>query len=180
MSTNKPPKPLPSSAHPVASDAVPSAQASAAPSAAPSAVSDDELLDAVHALMHAVRGRLQASGREDASALTPLEGRVLGYFAHHPGATLRDLVAHSGRDKGQLARLLSSLRERGLLLAEPDADDRRTVRLRLAPAAQAHHQRLRASRQQLAARATQGLDAATRASVLAALQQMRRNLDEAD
>jgi hypothetical protein len=37
-----------------------------------------------------------------------MEGKVLGFFARHPGATQRDLAQHSGRDKAQLARLIKS------------------------------------------------------------------------
>jgi DNA-binding MarR family transcriptional regulator len=66
-----------------------------------------------------------------------MEGKVLGFFARHPGATQRDLAQHSGRDKAQLARLIKSLRERGLLLAEEDGSDRRQVCLRLSDAGQA-------------------------------------------
>ena len=34
----------------------------------------------------------------------------MGFFARHPGATLSDLAAHSGRDKVQLIALLGRLK----------------------------------------------------------------------
>ena len=48
-----------------------------------------------------------------------MEGKILGFFIRHPGATLRDLVAHLRQDKGQLARLIRSLKIRNCLKRRP-------------------------------------------------------------
>lgn len=102
----------------------------------------DDPLDVMHQLMHQVRAR-QREALGEAGALTPMDARVLGFFARQPGATLKDLAEHSGRDKAQLARLIKGLRERGWLLAEADPQDRRNQCLTLTPEGQALHQRLR-------------------------------------
>ena len=61
--------------------------------------------------------------------LTHMEGKILGFFIRHPGATLRNLVAHLRQDKGQFARLIRSLKDQELLEAQTDAGDRRSVPL---------------------------------------------------
>ena len=73
----------------------------------------NDVLEAIHAVMHAVRSHEHRTQHEGEAGLTPLEGRVLIFFARRPGATQSDLAAHSGRDKGQLARLINGLRARG-------------------------------------------------------------------
>ena len=97
----------------------------------------DAVIELVHEVMHQFRSRQFQALRDGAHDLTHMEAKVMGFFSRRPGATLSDLVAHSGRDKAQLAKLLKGLRERGLLAAEADADDRRSVQLRLSPAGHA-------------------------------------------
>lgn len=139
-----------------------------------------DVLEAIHAVMHRLRARHHAALRDGEQDLTPLEARVLAFFAHHPDATQSELVEQTGRDKGQLARLVSGLRERGLLDAQPDEHDRRVTRLRLSAAARARHQAMQRVRAQLAEQAVQGLDAAERDSLMALLARVRDNLDAAD
>lgn len=131
---------------------------------------ETSLLDLIHAVMHSVRS-LQSQWPDEAAlqGLTPMEGRVLGFFARHPGATLRDLVQHSGRDKAQLARLIKSLRERELLQAQETCSDRRQVRLGLTAAGERAQQALQQQAQALERRAVTGLG-------LEAQQQLRRGL----
>ena len=139
----------------------------------------NDVLEAIHAVMHAVRSHEHRTQHEGEAGLTPLEGRVLIFFARRPGATQSDLAAHSGRDKGQLARLINGLRARGLLDARPDEADRRVVRLRPAAAAQAHMRAVRRQRRQLAALAESALTADERRSLLALLDKVRGSLDAA-
>ncbi|GAA4339845.1 hypothetical protein GCM10023144_38560 [Pigmentiphaga soli] len=110
----------------------------------------------MHELMFLFRGRLQQALREDASGLTGLELRVLGYFGRQPGATQAELVQHSGRDKGQVARLVKGLEARGLLRREPGAG--RGAGLMLTEAGAALHGRLEGLRARVAGRALQALD----------------------
>ena len=135
---------------------------------------DGDVLEAIHELMHPSRHRQLDAGTGE---LNPMEARVLGFFARHPGATQSALAAHSGRDKGQLARLVNGLREKGLLLAQPDADDRRVMRLSLSEPAQGLLAQVRRQRKRLSAAAVQGFSAEERAQLMAMLTRIRANLD---
>jgi DNA-binding MarR family transcriptional regulator len=110
-------------------------QAMASPSA-------EDVFDAIHAVMHLYRAQQYRQQRDSGHELTHMDSKVLRYFDRHPGATQKDLAHDSGRDKGQLARLISALRERGLLEGTPDEADRRIVRLRLTAEGRAVHQAL--------------------------------------
>lgn len=135
----------------------------------------DDPLDLVHQLMHQVRSRQRESLRE-AGTLTPMDARVLGFFGRRPGATLKDLAEHSGRDKAQLARLIKGLREQGWLLAEADPQDRRNQCLTLTPAGQAVHQQLRARMADISRRAVGGLSAAERRQLCELLLRLQAGL----
>ena len=72
-------------------------------------VGADELLEALHAVMHRLRARQHQALREGEQDLTPLEVRVLGFFARHPGASQRE-QAGAGLDaltRDELERLLT-------------------------------------------------------------------------
>jgi DNA-binding MarR family transcriptional regulator len=105
---------------------------------------------------------------------------VLGYFGRHPGATQSELSQHSGRDKAQLARLIKGLRERGLLDAQADAADRRSVTLSLTADGQAVLRTLQQQARKLNARAVAGFSAAEQRQLLALLQRVTDNLDASD
>ena len=137
----------------------------------------DDVLELVHAVMHLFRARQYRALDELALGLTHMEGKVLGFFARHPGATQSDLAQHSGRDKAQLARLIKTLRERGLLSAEADADDRRNLRLQLTEAGQELQRALRLQGRRLEGRAVAGLSTADRERLVALLRQVRANLE---
>ena len=51
-----------------------------------SKLSDDDLMEAVHDLMHLARAQLLRHMPDD--GLGPMEGRALGFFVRHPGSTL--------------------------------------------------------------------------------------------
>jgi len=139
--------------------------------------SGDEIIDALHGLMHLFRLRRQEALRDAAQDVAPMEARVLGFFARHPGATAGELAEHSGRDKGQLARLIGGLRERGLLEATPDDADRRVVRLNLSAEGRALQQALARSTRRLADAAVAGLSAEERAALLGMMARLRANLE---
>jgi len=94
---------------------------------------EDEVFESIHSIMHLYRARQYRALREGPHDITHMENKVLGFFARHPGATQSDLVAHSGRDKAQLARLVHGLRDKGLLEAKVDENDRRSTHLRPTP-----------------------------------------------
>jgi len=143
----------------------------------PTTPSGDEVLELVHSVMHRFRSQQYQVLRDGSHAITHMEGKVLWFFSRHPGATQSDLVAHSGRDKAQLARLIKGLVERGLLERSADDADRRTVRL--APTADGHavQRTLQQQSRRVGVQAVRGLDEAERRQLLALLQRVKDNLD---
>ncbi|GGY90838.1 MarR family winged helix-turn-helix transcriptional regulator [Pseudoduganella plicata] len=136
-----------------------------------------EILEAAQTVAHLARAcQLQAlrGGQED---LTPLEARVLFYFSHHPGGSLGELVEHAGRDKGQLGRLITGLRERGWLSAETDKNDRRVMRFHLTEQALARQKSMQDQRDELVTAASRGLTVAERLQLLELLNRVRVNLE---
>lgn len=140
----------------------------------------ENILELIHAIMHLTRARQFQALKDTGAGLTPLEARVLGFFSRRPGATHGDLVQHSGRDKGQLARLVHGLREQGLLEARPAPGDRRVQQLYPTPAAAARLAPVQAVRQALAEVAAGGLSAAECEQLQALLRRVHRSLQDAD
>jgi DNA-binding MarR family transcriptional regulator len=138
----------------------------------------EEVFDLIHTIMHLFRSQ-QYRGLPDGSHhLTHMEGKLLGFFARYPGATLSDLVAHSARDKGQLARLIKSLKEEDLLSVQKDQKtDRRSVGLELTGAGHAVHRTLHRQSERLAMLAVKDLDSEKRRQLLVLLRQVRSNLE---
>lgn len=139
-----------------------------------------EIFESIHAVMHLFRARQHRVLRDLPHELTHMESRALGFFARHPGATLSDLAAHSHRDKGQLARLISTLRERGLLDARADETDRRSTCLQLSEAGRTAHETLHAQARRLAGVAVAGMTADECAQLLNLLGKVSDNLQAAD
>jgi DNA-binding MarR family transcriptional regulator len=138
----------------------------------------DEVFDLIHTILHLFRSQ-QYRGLSDGSGhLTHLEGKLLGFFARHPGATLSDLVAHSARDKGQVARLIKRLKGGGLLSVQKDQKtDRRSIGLELTRAGYAVHRTLHRQSERLAMLAVKDLDTEKRRQLLVLLRQVRNNLE---
>lgn len=135
---------------------------------------DHEWLEALHDLMHLARSMQRRDMPDD--GLQPMEGRALGFFVRHPGSTQSELVLHAGRDKGQIARLIAVLKDKGLLVGEPDAQDRRVMRLYPTDTALQLHARVVERRRQIAARAVTGLSATERQELLRIIGRMQANL----
>lgn len=144
----------------------------------PSTTPEEDVLELVHTVMHSYRSMQYRFLRDGPLAITHMDGKVLGYFGRHPGATQSDLAQHSGRDKAQLARLIKGLREQGLLQAQADAQDKRNLRLSLTPAGEAVQQALRQQAEQLGAQAVEGLSQAEREQLVALLQRVKANLGD--
>jgi DNA-binding MarR family transcriptional regulator len=139
--------------------------------------SDDDALELVHGVMHAYRSLQYRFLRDGPHDITHMDGKVLGYFQRHPGATQSDLAQHSGRDKAQLARLIKGLRDRGLLDAEVDAVDRRQVRLSLTGDGRAVQRALRKQALSVGAQAVAGLSADEYRLLCGLLRRVQGNLE---
>ncbi|HEX7663072.1 MAG TPA: helix-turn-helix domain-containing protein [Polyangiaceae bacterium] len=130
--------------------------------------SDDEtLLALVEQTVDVMRSALADATADDEAGLVRMEMRALGFLARHDGATAGDLVKRSGRDKGQIARIVAQLIERGLVVREAGVD-RRTHALRLTAEGRAVQRRLERRRSRAAA-AVFGRFSATEREQLAAL-----------
>lgn len=135
-----------------------------------------DVFDAIHSIMHLYRSQQFRAFAGGAHELTHMESKVLRFFAREPGATLSDLVLHSGRDKAQLTRLIRGLRDRGLLDASADEADRRSTRLYLSEAGRGLHAQLHRIGTELSEVGLTGLDEAEREQLYLLLQRVRSNL----
>ena len=140
------------------------------------AAGEDDVLELVHRVMHDYRSLQYRLLRDGPHEITHMEGKVLGFFGHHPGATQSDLAQHTGRDKAQMARLIAGLRERGLLTAEVDEADRRNVRLALSADGQKVQRGLQQQGRKLGTKAVSGFSATEKQQLLALLRRVRENL----
>ncbi|MBX3652550.1 MAG: MarR family transcriptional regulator [Ramlibacter sp.] len=137
---------------------------------------ESDVLELVHAVMHDYRSRQYQFLRDGPHDITHMDGKVLGFFGRRPGATQSDLAQHSGRDKAQLARLIKGLREKGLLQAEADENDKRNVRLSLTEDGRAVQRALQLQARKLSAQAVAGMSTDERTQLLGLLQRVKTNL----
>ena len=138
----------------------------------------DEIFEAIHTIMHLFRSEQYRALRDGPYDLTHMEGKILAFLARNSSTTLSELVAHSGRDKSQLARLIKSLREQGLLQGQNDKEDRRSVRLTLTSEGRAIHQYLQHQVGRLSKVAVTGLGAEELCNLVTLLQKVRNNLEK--
>lgn len=137
----------------------------------------ERVFDAIHTVMHLYRSGRSQAFREDERGITHMESRVLNYFAHHPGATLSELAAHSGRDKAQLTRLVRGLRDGGYLESKEDSADRRSVHLQLSAQGEEMQAELRKSGAQILARAVENVSAQQCEQLVQLLEIIQANLE---
>ena len=138
--------------------------------------SEGDVLEAIHAVMHLYRSQQYRSLRAGPHDITHMESKVLDFFGRRPGATQSDLAQHSGRDKAQLARLIKALRDRGLLAAEADENDRRNLRLTLTAGGKSVRHALEMQARQLGAAAVAGFSTQEVQALLAYLARVKGNL----
>ena len=142
--------------------------------------SGEDALEVMHAIVHLYRSQqmrgLRAGPHAGSQELAHMEIKVLRFFGRHPGATQSDLVAHSGRDKAQVARLIKGLRDAGMLDATADETDRRSTRLALSSAGLAVVEELQRQSGKLGEVALAGLAREEQAQLMALLARVRENL----
>jgi DNA-binding MarR family transcriptional regulator len=137
----------------------------------------DDVFELIHTVMHLFRSEQYRVLREGRYNLTNMEGKILGFFIRHPGTTLRDVVLHFRQDKGQLARLIRSLKDQELLEAESDIRDRRSVPLQPTREGRSVHQILQRQVRKLSEVAIRGLSARERRQLTVLLHKVRSNLE---
>lgn len=89
----------------------------------------NDIFDLVKEVMHLSSARIQQAIWADGLTITAMEARCLRYIVRHPACTQRDIVAASGRDKGQIARLVKQLIERDAVERVPNERGERRQRL---------------------------------------------------
>lgn len=137
----------------------------------------DAVLELIHTIMHQYRSQQFQALRDGQHELTHMEAKVLAFFGRHPGSTQSELARQSGRDKAQLARLITALRERGLLQGVADPADRRNTHLSLTGAGVAIQQAAQAEAAKLNAQAVRGMDDEQQQALLGLLMQVKENLE---
>lgn len=140
----------------------------------------DAVLELIHAIMHQYRSQQFQALRDGQHELTHMEAKVLAFFGRHPGSTQSELARHSGRDKAQVARLITALRERGLLLGVPDPADRRNTHLSLTEAGKAIQLAAQAEAVKLNVQALRGMNDEQQQVLLGLLMQVKDNLDRGE
>jgi len=139
-----------------------------------------EILEKLHLLVSVFHRRMHDSVREDGVGLAPMEARALRFLANHEGSTQRDMTQHTGRDKAQIARIVRTLLERGLVRGTPDPEDGRSQRLHLTSAGRAMQRRMQQHRARFEQALVRGFDGSEQTALVAQLERMVVNVrDEA-
>ncbi|MGE9291708.1 MAG: MarR family winged helix-turn-helix transcriptional regulator [Puniceicoccales bacterium] len=139
--------------------------------------SDPEaVFEAIHSLVHAYRSAQYRVLRDGPYELSHMEGKMLNFFSRYPGATLSDLVGHTGRDKGQLARITKFLREQGLLIATKDSLDKRSVHLKLSDTGLIVHKALKKQLGEVSEAAVANLSGEERSQLISLLERVGENI----
>lgn len=137
----------------------------------------EAVFEQMHEIMFLFRSLLLQRLREGGGEIPGMAMKVLGFFARHPGCTQMELVQHSGRDKGQVGRLVKDLTERGLL-QRGDVSTGRRRGLKLTEQGQVMHRRLQRQWSQLANKLIAGLSAQEQAQLNRLLEKLKAPLLE--
>jgi DNA-binding MarR family transcriptional regulator len=136
----------------------------------------ERVFEAMHDLMHLYRMRqYQMPATKE---LTHLEGKALRFFANHPASTLSDVCIHFKRDKGQMAKLIQSLRSKSLLETKVHPDDRRQIQLTLSNDGYRIQKALRETTKNLAQAVLQGVKASELDKLLSTVEVLKENLNK--
>lgn len=140
----------------------------------------EAIFDAISFLNHEIRSRYYQVSREQGAGLAGMEFKALRFIATHTGATQRDLVERSGRDKGQIARVIDKLKKSELVQSVADEHDRRIARLQVTEKGQQLHQEFQRLNDEIARQATETFTDEQCGQLLHLLEQMNQNLKQKD
>lgn len=144
-----------------------------------SAPDSPDVLERLHSLVARFHRRMHEAVRDDGDGIAIMEARALNHLARFEGSTQRDLVAHTGRDKAQIARIVKALTDRGLIECSTDPADRRVQRLHPTAAGRAMHRRMQQHRQRFAKDMTRGFNAEELEGLKTQLDRLLANVSEA-
>lgn len=91
----------------------------------------DEILELVSELSWTYRAEMRRVAAQDELQLAPFQHEVIGLLGRNPGVTPNLLSELTGRDRGQITRLLAELEKMGLVRREKSPMDRRSILLSL-------------------------------------------------
>lgn len=114
---------------------------------------------------------------ETEPAVAPMLLRMLQLCQRHPGITQQGLAQRTGRDKGQVARLIRELLELGLLSRQDNPEDRRSHHLLPTAAGVAAVARFEQAEAEVARWLFGHLNATELADLTAQLDTLRERLD---
>jgi DNA-binding MarR family transcriptional regulator len=138
-------------------------------------------LAALQALMQLFGGVKQAMRQQLLSdgdvASGPVTLSVLRHCQRQPGITQQALAQLTGRDKGQVARLVKELLDQGLLTREAHPDDKRSHRLQPSAAGLAACARFEQAEAAVAVRLFGDLSTETLQAMRAELARLKTRLD---
>ena len=135
------------------------------------------MFEQLHGLMHAIKAQMRDAVVADNDGFPPMAARALAFFARNPGSTPSDLVAHAGRDKAQIARIIKFLEDERYVARTPDPADRRSYSLALTERGRAIQKQMQAQRKRVLQTLLTGVSDAERAQLAALLARLRANLD---
>ncbi|KXF81596.1 MarR family winged helix-turn-helix transcriptional regulator [Enterovibrio coralii] len=93
--------------------------------------------DTLFKLVHSLKRNVQENIENLDLGIAPMNVRVLKIIAHKPHCTAVDIANALDRDKAQVTRLLNTLLHAGLVLKEPNPEDKRSQCLRVTESGQA-------------------------------------------
>ncbi|MFI1918401.1 MarR family winged helix-turn-helix transcriptional regulator [Nocardia sp. NPDC020380] len=143
----------------------------------------DEAHAELFTLLFSSMGRLRRqvarlAGRSfDEPGLSGAQSEFLRLIGRRPGISVKEAAAELGSAANSVSTLVTELVKTGLVLREPDPQDRRTMRLSLTPDAQRIADETRRQRIALVAGAFDQLTDAERADLRAGLRVMARLTD---
>lgn len=123
-------------------------------------------------LAHALQ-RVSSRSYLDAHDLTGPDWRVLSFVRQYGPVRFSELATRTSLDKAQISRTVKSLRERGLISADGDADHAQRVVLDATPAGRRLHARVLPEAARTQARLLHALEPAEREALWSALNKLQ-------
>lgn len=136
-----------------------------------------ETLEALMSLFGGIKRGLHHELR-DSAPVPPMLLRLLQLCQRRSGITQQELAQMTGRDKGQVARMVKELLEKELLLREDHPVDRRSHCLRPTPAGARAVQAFEQAEAGVARWLFAGMDATERKALQQQLGALQRRIDE--
>ena len=85
-----------------------------------------QIQNLLFSLLFDLKSGLAKSLKGNRFDLTPMHQKILAYICYFPGTTQQEIVDKTGRDKGQITRLLKELEKKGFIVRQKDEVDKRS------------------------------------------------------